>query len=136
MNAIAIARSEPTRNALPLLSVREEKALCRRWYDHHNVAAAGRLMGNHLHLVAGVAMAYRDCGLPRQELIGEGYVGLMNAVCRYNPSCSVGFSTYATRWVQAAIQQSILRAFPVKLTDLHAAETATTVPPLDAHRSR
>ena len=135
MNAIAIGRSDPMRSALPLLRVGEEQALCRRWHDHHDVAAAGRLMGNHLHLVVGAAMAHRDCGLPTQELIGEGYIGLMHAACRYNPSCGVRFSTYATWWVQATIRQSILCALPSERPDLDAAQAATAVPPLDAHRS-
>ena len=53
-------------------------------------------------------MAHRGCGVLTQDLIGEGYVGLMRAACRYNPGCGTSFGIYATSCVQAAIQRSIL----------------------------
>lgn len=94
----------------PLLGVSEEEVLCRRWHEHHDVVAAERIIGSHRHLVAGIAEAHRDCGVRKQELIGEGYVGLMRAVCHYDPDCGTSFGTYAAWWVRDAIGQSILRA--------------------------
>jgi len=93
---------------LPLLSADTEQSLCRRWIDHHDIAAAHQLAGSHLHLVVKIAMGYRGYGLPIEELIGEGHVGLMRAVCRFDPGRGARFATYAAWWVRAAIQQHIL----------------------------
>jgi RNA polymerase sigma-32 factor len=54
-------------------------------------------------------MDYRGYGLPSEELIGEGHVGIMRAVCRFDPDRGVRFATYAIWWVRAAIQEYILR---------------------------
>jgi len=112
MSAGATGRDDSSRIVPPVLSAEEERALCHRWYEHHDVAAAERLIGSQLHLIAGIAMAHRDCGAVTQELIGEAYIGLMRAACRYNPTCGTRFATYAIRCVRAAIQQKIERAAP------------------------
>jgi len=54
-------------------------------------------------------MDHRGYGLPLEALIGEGNVGLMRAVCRFDPDRGVRFSTYALWSVRAAIQEYILR---------------------------
>lgn len=92
----------------PLLSAETEHSLCRRWIDHHDIAAAYQLVSSHLRLVVKIAMGYRGHGLPIEELIGYGHVGLMHAVCRFDPDCGTRFATYAVWWVRAAIQQHIL----------------------------
>jgi RNA polymerase sigma-32 factor len=93
---------------LPLLSAETEQSLCRRWIDHHDIAAAHQLAGSHLRLVVKIAMDYRGYGLPIQELIGEGHVGLMRAVCRFDPGRGARFATYAAWWVRGTVQQYIL----------------------------
>jgi RNA polymerase sigma-32 factor len=126
-----IARNDQTRDMPPPLTASEEATLCHRWHEHHDVGAAERLVGSHLHMVAGIAMAHRGYGVLTQELIGEGYVGLMQAACRYDPSCGTRFASYATCWVRAAIQQSILRAAPA----MHADETIDSTPLPHVRRS-
>ena len=64
----------------PMLSAEEELALSLRWRDRQDLAAAHKLVTSHLRLVAKMAMGYRGYGLPVGELIGEGNVGLMQAV--------------------------------------------------------
>jgi RNA polymerase sigma factor (sigma-70 family) len=130
-----IVPNETTRDTPPPLSASEEAALCRRWHEHHDVAAAERLVGSHLQMVAGIAMAHRGYGVLTQELIGEGYVGLMQAACRYDPSCGTRFASYATCWVRAAIQQSILRASPAMHADEADGETIDSRPLLHARGS-
>ncbi len=129
MQATVTGHSDLANRTRPLLSAKEDKALCGRWYEHHDVAATRRLIGGHLYLVAESAAAHRGCGMGTQELIGEGYVGLMHAACRYDPRSGITFATYATSWVQAAIQQSILRALPSMPAGPLDAEAATAVPP-------
>jgi len=93
----------------PMLSAEAEQTLCCRWRDHHDISAAQRLAGSHLRLVVETAMDHRGYGLPLEELIGEGHMGLMRAVCRFDPDRGVRFSAYALWWVRAAIQGHILR---------------------------
>ncbi len=66
----------------PMLSAEEERELCRRWRDRQNISAVLQLVGSHLHLIVKIARGCRGYGLPSEDLIGEGYVGLMRAVCR------------------------------------------------------
>jgi RNA polymerase sigma-32 factor len=115
MKAITAVHTGPMSNVLPRISAEEEEVLCRSWHEHHDIAAAGRLIGGHLNLVAGIAMAHRGYGVLTQELIAEGYVGLMRAACRYDPASGTRFASYAIGWVQAAVQQKILRASPSML---------------------
>ena len=135
MKTIEAKRDGPTYNRPQLLSAQEVEALCQRWHEHHNVAAAGRLIGDYLHLVARVAMAHRGHGVSTQELVGEGYVGLMRAACRYDPACGTKFATYAAWWVQAVIQQSILGAASSMQGDVADFESVTAMPALYAHGS-
>jgi len=93
----------------PMLSADVEQALCYRWRDHHDISAAHQLVSSHLRLVVKIALGYRGYGLPSEELVGEGHVGLMRAVCRFDPDRGVRFATYAIWWVRAAVQEYILR---------------------------
>ena len=93
----------------PMLDAEVEQALCHRWRDDGDISAAHQLVRSHLRLVVKIAMGYRGYGLPSEELIGEGQVGLMRAVGRFDPDRGVRFSTYAIWWVRASIQEYILR---------------------------
>jgi RNA polymerase sigma-32 factor len=93
----------------PLLSAELEQALGHRWRDHHDISAADQLVVSHLRLVVKTAQHYRGYGLSVDELIGEGHVGLMRAVCRFDPDRGARFATCAIWWVRAAIQEYILR---------------------------
>lgn len=132
MDAVAIERDDPSRSVRPVLSAGEEEVLCYRWHQHHDVAAARLLISSHLPLVAGIAMAHRGRGVLIMDLIGEGYVALMRAACHYDPACGAKFTTYATRWVQVAIQQSILRAATSMQAGTANAETSVATSPLYA----
>lgn len=136
MKAIATVRNDRADDTLPPLSVQEEEALCCRWHEQHDITAAERLIGCHLHVLATIATAHRGCGVCMQELIGEGYVGLMRAACRYDPACGTRFVIYATWWVQAAIQQSILCAAHPMQRDAVDRESASAMTPLFAHGER
>jgi len=104
----------------PMLSAEVEQALCCRWLDRHDISAAHQLAGSHSRLVVKTAMGHRGYGLPLEELIGEGHVGLMRAVCRFDPDRGVRFSTYALWWVRAAIQEYILRNWSLVKTSTTA----------------
>ncbi|NHN86578.1 RNA polymerase sigma factor RpoH [Acetobacter musti] len=95
----------------PLLSAEEETALSRRWRDDGDVKAAHKLVTSHLRLVAKIAMGYRGYGLPVNELISEGNVGMMQAVRRFDPERGFRLATYAMWWIRAAIQEYILHSW-------------------------
>ncbi len=90
------------------LGAEAEQALCQRWRDHHDIPAAHQLTGSYLRLVDEIAIGYREYGPASEELIGEGYVGLMHAVCQFDPDRSVRFDMYASWWVRATILEYIL----------------------------
>jgi RNA polymerase sigma-32 factor len=95
-------------HAFPLLSADLERELFSRWLDHHDISAAHQLASSHLRLVVKLARAYRGYGFAPEDLIGEGHVGMMRAVCRFDPAHGVRFSTYAIWWVRSSIQEYIL----------------------------
>jgi RNA polymerase sigma-32 factor len=64
-----------------------------------------------LRLVAKIAMGYRGYGLPVNELISEGNVGLMQAVKKFDPEKGFRLATYAMWWIKAAIQEYVLRSW-------------------------
>ncbi len=95
----------------PLLSPDQEYMLARRWQEHQDPAAATRLVTSHLRLVARIAMGYRGYGLPVNELIAEGNIGLMQGVRKFDPEKGFRLATYAMWWIKAAIQEYILRSW-------------------------
>ena len=64
----------------PMLDAEEEYMLAKNWKERGNLKAAHKLVTSHLRLVAKIAMGYRGYGLPVNELISEGNIGLMQAV--------------------------------------------------------
>jgi RNA polymerase sigma-32 factor len=81
------------------------------WREHGEVESAHKLVTSHLRLVAKIAMGYRGYGLPLNELISEGNVGMMQAVKRFEPERGFRLATYAMWWIRAAIQEYILHSW-------------------------
>jgi RNA polymerase sigma factor (sigma-70 family) len=69
--------------------------------------ARARLIERNLRLVVSVAKRYRDMGLPFEDLIQEGNIGLMKAADRFDSEMGHRFSTYATWWIKQAILRTI-----------------------------
>ena len=95
----------------PMLEPQQEYMLAKRWREDDDVAAAHTLVTSHLRLVAKIAMGYRGYGLPMNEIISEGNVGLMQAVKRFEPERGFRLATYAMWWIRAAIQEYILHSW-------------------------
>ncbi len=95
----------------PMLAPQEEYMLAKRYQEHQDPEAATKLVTSHLRLVAKIAMGYRGYGLPVQELIAEGNIGLMQGVKKFEPDRGFRLSTYAMWWIKASMQEFILRSW-------------------------
>ena len=95
----------------PMLDAEEEYMLAKNWKDSGNLKSAHKLVTSHLRLVAKIAMGYRGYGLPVNELISEGNIGLMQAVKKFDPDKGFRLATYAMWWIKAAIQEYVLRSW-------------------------
>ncbi len=93
---------------LPMLERDHESELARRWLRDRDEAALHELTVSHARLAVRIASGFKGSGLPLTDLIQEGNVGLMQAAERFDPERGVRFSTYATWWIRAAIQNFLL----------------------------
>ena len=95
----------------PMLDAEEEYMLAKNWQNTGNVKSAEKLVTSHLRLVAKIAMGYKGYGLPINEMISEGNIGLMQAVKKFEPEKGFRLATYAMWWIKASIQEYILRSW-------------------------
>ena len=96
-------------NALPVLSVEQERKLARRYHKHNDLDAARQLVMSNLRYVARVARGFSGYGLPQADLIQEGNIGLMKAVKHYDPARKVRLMSFAIHWIRAEMFDYILR---------------------------
>jgi RNA polymerase primary sigma factor len=92
---------------IPLLSAQSELEVARR-VERGEREARNQLIEANLRLVVANAKKYVGQGLSLEDLIGEGNIGLIRAVTKFDPSKGFRFSTYATWWIKQAITRSIL----------------------------
>ena len=95
----------------PMLDAEEEYMLAKNWRNTGNIKSAEKLVTSHLRLVAKIAMGYKGYGLPLNEIISEGNIGLMQAVKKFEPEKGFRLATYAMWWIKASIQDYILRSW-------------------------
>jgi|TARA_B100001079_G_scaffold152246_1_gene130572 RNA polymerase sigma-32 factor len=96
-------------NEAPLLSVQEEKRLARAYRDEDDLDAARQLVFSHLRYVVSVARGFTGYGLPLDDLIQEGNVGLMKAVKRFDHERDVRLVSFAVHWIKAEIYDYVVR---------------------------
>lgn len=103
------------RNAMkaPYLERDYEHQLAQRWKDNQDQEAMHEIASAHMRLVIAMASKFRNYGLPMSDLISEGHVGLLEAAARFEPDREVRFSTYATWWIRASMQDYVLRNWSI-----------------------
>jgi RNA polymerase sigma-32 factor len=99
--------------AAPYLERDEEHALALRWKNQADEKAMHTLARAHMRLVIALAVRFRHYGLSLADLIQEGHVGLLEAATRFEPDRDVRFSTYATWWIRASMQNYILHNWSI-----------------------
>ncbi len=106
----------------PVLEEKEEYMLAVRYKEHGDVNAAHKLVTSHLRLVVKMAMKFRGYGLPMNDVISEGNIGLMTAVKKFEPSKGFRLSTYAMWWIKASINEFVLKSWSIVKVGTSAAQ--------------
>ncbi|WP_421856583.1 RNA polymerase factor sigma-32 [Oricola sp.] len=99
--------------AAPYLERDEEHKLALQWKHLQDQDALHKITTAHMRLVISMASKFRNFGLPMNDLVQEGHVGLLEAAARFEPEREVRFSTYATWWIRASMQDYILRNWSI-----------------------
>jgi RNA polymerase primary sigma factor len=104
---------------LPLLTAEEERSLALRMLGRHSddpalqrdaAEARDRFVRSNLRLVVSIARRFVNRGLPLQDLVEEGNLGLLQAVERFDPRRKCRFSTDATWWIRQAIRRALVNS--------------------------
>jgi RNA polymerase sigma-32 factor len=106
----------------PLLERQQELDLATAWKEKGDEEALHTLTTAYMRLVISIAAKFRNYGLPFPDLVSEGNIGLMQAAARFEPEREVRFSTYATWWIRASIQDYVLRNWSIVRTGTTAAQ--------------
>jgi len=94
---------------IPVLSRERELALAERFRRDNDLGAARDLVLSHLRFVVHIARGYNGYGLPMNDLVQEGNIGLMKAVKRFDPGMGVRLVSFAVHWIRAEIHEYVLR---------------------------
>jgi RNA polymerase primary sigma factor len=99
-----------------LLSAAEEVALARR-IERGDLEAKERMIESNLRLAHAVARTYRGTGVPFDDLVQEGTVGLVRAVERFDHRRGLKFSTYAVWWIRRSILDALAGSNVIRIPD-------------------
>ncbi len=106
----------------PMLTKEHEYDLINKWQNKGDEKALHELVNSYKRLVISTAMRFKFYGLPVGDLIQEGNIGLMQSANKFDISKDVRFSTYATWWIRAAVQDYVLRNWSIVRTGTTAAQ--------------
>jgi RNA polymerase sigma-32 factor len=93
---------------IPLLCEKEERELFEKYQNDNDLNAAKRIIMAHLGFVVGIAKGFKGYGLPMEDLVQEGNIGLMKSVKRFDLSFGYRLSSFASHYIKAEIHEYIL----------------------------
>ena len=94
---------------IPVLDREHEQLLAQRFRRDNDLDAARELVLSHLRFVVHIARGYAGYGLPMNDLVQEGNIGLMKAVKRFDPNVGVRLVSFGVHWIRAEIHEYVLR---------------------------
>jgi RNA polymerase sigma-32 factor len=94
---------------IPVLDREHEQQLAQRFRRDNDLDAARELVLSHLRFVVHIARGYAGYGLPMNDLVQEGNIGLMKAVKRFDPNVGVRLVSFGVHWIRAEIHEYVLR---------------------------
>lgn len=100
----------------------EEYKLINKWKKYKNQDALNKIMNAYLRLVVSISKKYLNYGLPLEDLIHEGVLGMMHALDKFDIEKNFRLSTYASWWIRASLQDYILKNWSVVKTSSTAAQ--------------
>ena len=107
-----------------ILEKKEEFELINDWRDNRNPKSLQKILNSYLRLAVSFARKYSSYGLPIDDLIHEGVLGIMHALDKFDTSKDFRLSTYASWWIRASIQDYILKNWSVVRTGSTASQKA------------
>lgn len=96
-------------NRQPILSSEEEQALFTEYREENNLSAVKQIILSHLRFVAYIAKSYTGYGLPLEDLVQEGTLGLMKSVRQFDPNKGVRLASFAVYWIKSGIHEYVLK---------------------------
>ena len=100
-------------NQMSKLSSEQERELAIKFHEHGDLEAARQLVMANLRFVVHVARGYGGYGLPLNDIVQEGNIGLMKAVKRFDPDVGVRLISFAVHWIRAEMHEYIIKNWRV-----------------------
>lgn len=104
-----------------LLTAAEEAALAKR-IKRGDKKALRQMIEANLRLVVKIAKEYNGYGLPLEDLISEGNIGLMRAAQKFDSKHGTRFSTYGSWWIKQAVRRAIANQSKTIRVPVHVAD--------------
>jgi RNA polymerase primary sigma factor len=118
----------------PLLTADEEIELAKR-IERGDLAAKEKMINSNLRLVVSQARRYQGHGLPMEDLVQEGMLGLIRAVEKFDWRRGFKFSTYGTLWIRQALQRGLQNHGRTIRLPVHVAQRQTKVRKVESELS-
>lgn len=100
---VAYARS------IPILNPSEERQLMQEYKLRDNLEAAKALILSHLRFVVHIAKSFKGYGLPMEDIVQEGNIGLMKSIKKFDLTFDVRLASFAAHWIKAEINEYVIK---------------------------